>query len=113
MSRVISVNVLQALGEREWKLEIELPRVVAKSQVVMGSWKEGVDSSFPDGKASVHVHFPRLCGHNGSSPVRSRAWQTLRPMSGLACKGGGLELGSQNVPDRWREVRGLHSLPRA
>lgn len=72
----------------------------------MGSWKEGVDSGFPDGKTGVHVHFPRLCRHNGSSPVRSQAWQTLGPMTGLACKGRSLELGSQNVPDRWRKERG-------
>lgn len=86
--------------------------IVAESQVVMGSWKERVDTSFPHGKELQTCMFPKAVGHNRGSPVEkpglpgtgTNGWLSLQRQ----------ELGSKNVAGRQMEKRaGFHSLPQA
>lgn len=91
MSPAISVNILQALGEKEWKLKIELPRLASNRGGIPGSngelerrgryqlstWKIVADMYVSQGSG----------GTMEAVLLRSQACQALGPMAGLACKG--------------------------
>lgn len=115
MSPVISVNAFQALGERERKLKIELPRLASNCGRIPGSngeLEEGVDTSSPHGKELQTCMFPKALGHNGGSFVEkpglpgtgTNGWLSLERQ----------ELGSKNVPGiQMEKSAGLYSLPQA
>lgn len=72
MSCVISVNVLQALGERERKLKIELPRFASSCGQIPGSNGELEGRGrhqLSRGRRLADMYVSQGCGHNGDSPV--------------------------------------------